>query len=98
MRKHSLLVILALVLGTTVYAGDNSRATLGDIKEAVYKLIIMGKENKASSAVLDKKVEGIELSSKDILDANKKDKDAYDTLIDTYVQENKDILAQIEKK
>jgi hypothetical protein len=86
------------MLNTTVYAGENSQATLGDIKEAVYKLIIMGKENKASSAVIDKRVEDIELSSKDILDASKKEKDEYDLLIDSFVQDNKNILAQIEKK
>ncbi|SMP89661.1 hypothetical protein SAMN06314019_1112 [Epsilonproteobacteria bacterium SCGC AD-311-C15] len=98
MRKYSLLIIFVLMLNTTVYAGENSQATLGDIKEAVYKLIIMGKENKASSAVIDKRVEDIELSSKDILDASKKEKDEYDLLIDSFVQDNKNILAQIEKK
>ncbi len=37
-------IFLMISLGTSLFAGDNSQATLGDMKEAIYKLIVQNKQ------------------------------------------------------
>jgi len=53
MKKVTLSALLLLsVLSSSGSAGDNSQATLGDIKEAVYKLIMINKKRDKIDDVL----------------------------------------------
>lgn len=39
-------LFIALLLTTSLFAGNNSQATLGDMKEAIYKLIVQNKNKR----------------------------------------------------
>lgn len=95
MRKISLALIFIFGLNISLMAGENSRATFGDIKEAVYKLIILNKKNMEHTDKLDSKVNTLDITAKNILDSHKEDK--YDRFIAKFVTENKNILVAIEK-
>ena len=72
-------------------ASDSSQATFGDIKEAVYKLIILNKTNIDKTERLDGKFNKLNKS----ISTTKKD--FLDNYIEHYVASNEEILKDIKK-
>ncbi|MFA6195369.1 MAG: hypothetical protein WC656_01840 [Sulfurimonas sp.] len=96
MHKSLLLAVLLSSLNVAVYAGDNSQATLGDVKEAVYKLIVQNKANTDKSNLIDARVENIENTTKESqAKANKKDE--IDMYISSFVSKNEQALQKIKQ-
>jgi cupin superfamily acireductone dioxygenase involved in methionine salvage len=105
MSKQIALAFLILGISTSVFAGDNSQATLGDVKEALHKLIIQDKANAEKFKSLDiktqemdtvsvqanERINTLEFSSKEAINiANKKDK--LDLYVDNFVAKNEHML------
>jgi len=89
-------MLILLSINSSVYAGDNSQATLGDIKEAVYKLIVKNKESSIRVDSLETKLQTVKLSSDDIYAHKKSDK--LDEYIGKFVVSNRDTLDQIKRE
>ena len=96
MLRSVLFMLILLSINSSVYAGDNSQATLGDIKEAVYKLIVKNKESSIRVDSLETKLQTVKLSSDDIYAHKKSDK--LDEYIGKFVVSNRDTLDQIKRE
>jgi len=89
-------MLMLLSINSSVYAGDNSQATLGDIKEAVYKLIVKNKKSSVRVDNLETMLKTVKLSSDDIYAHKKSDK--LDEYIGKFVVSNRDTLNQIKRE
>lgn len=81
MQRKTILILSSLAIASSLYAGDNAQATLGDIKEAVYKLIVNSKKT-------DSKIEKLHIGLE-----SKQDKESM--YISSFVDKNKEILEKI---
>jgi len=79
-RAAFFALFILLALPSLSGANDNSQATLGDIKEAVYKLILINKKRSKIDNFLNERAD-----------------DKYDKFINSYVNDNKNILVQIKQ-
>lgn len=99
------IVFALFLLFNLVYANDNTQATLGDVKEAVYKLIVQNKkiieranETDSKSLVTQTRVTKMESTSKEMLDLESNSTDNIDRFIDNYALTNADVLLKIANK
>lgn len=109
MHKYIVSTFLVFGLNATVFAGDNSQATLGDVKEALYKLIVQSETNDEKVKVLNARTEKIEVvssetskrvntmesSSKEAAEAVGK-KDRIDLYVGNFVAKNEHMLISIQ--
>lgn len=86
--NRSILSLVAIAAITAnLFAGDNSQASFADIKEAVYKLIVNGKDNSIKVTSIESRLASLESDySKRINVASQKDKT--DLFIEDFVKKN----------
>ena len=93
-NKAFVSITIILSLNLSLFAGDNSRATLGDVKEAIYKLIQKNKEASVQGDSLSNEIKEIKISLGSYTDRTD---DAIDKYIDLYVVNNDTVLKKIIK-
>lgn len=91
--KKIVLIAVAVLFG---YAAESHVATIDDMKEAIYKLIVKYNELAGSPAMqdiqnLDAKLREIESRTIQVVSHDKRD--VYDEYIHEYVEKNGDILS-----
>ena len=90
-------IILMTALAIFGFASESNVATIDDMKEAIYKLIVKYNELTGSPAMqdiqnIDEKLREIESRSIQVIPANKRD--VYDIYIHRYVEKNRGILME----
>ena len=87
------ILLLTLFMFSSLFAGNNSAATMGDVKEALYILIKKDKINTQSRANLKNKIDKINTSIKTDVKSDK-----LDAYIDNYVAKNDSVIAEIKNR
>ena len=95
MHKIMTSLILAVIFANVVNAGDNSQATLGDIKEAVYKLIVQNKTGDKRASKFESTLSNFKVASDQMI--GERDKDYLDLHIERFVNRNAGLLNTIDK-
>jgi len=97
MKNKVVFLIFMVFLNVELFGGNNSQATLGDIKEAVYKLIIESKLSNSTKSNTYKKIDGriekLETTNNSIF--IKSEEDNLDKYIAKFVSLNKAILPNL---
>ncbi|MBW6487559.1 hypothetical protein [Sulfurimonas sp.] len=86
--KKIAVVVCIFACASLLQAGDNSHATMGDVKEAVYKLILKNKKAEESLKTLENNLQL----------AQGKNDDELSLYIAQYVNDNKSELPKIVSK